>query len=39
MWLFAPLFLFDSVPQYPLSILRGYWGTLSQFLALHLGKR
>ena len=31
MWLLAPLFLFDSVPEYSLSNLREYWGVLSNF--------
>ncbi len=30
--LFAPRFLFDSLPQYSLSIFRGYWGKLSNYL-------
>ena len=38
MWLLAPLFLFDSVPEYPLSILWEYWGTLSKFFCSPFGK-
>ena len=33
MWLLAPLFFFDSLSQYPVSNLVGYWERLSKPLS------